>query len=453
MQLEFLLTSLFEVIVAALFMNFVMLQKNKGKTKTIVFLVVSTIVLFSYSAILKDHVTLGIDILVGRLILAGVWCAIYKEKILFSFASFFVLGILEILFAVPILHITHLLTFPGVLVEIPVVVKMLCVVLIFNTLEGFGLIVLGKKNININLYERLTEDKYFRTSGLLFQIFIMTMFVTLTLSNQFIFTQKIALAAILLLLSVLLNISNIWDYRTRNRISRLEEANLAQVKVIDLIETNIQLISKEKHDFNNHLSAIMGMCSLEDTSISNKIKNYIMRLTNEKIEIERNTQSGSDYVDALLAIKFHVASNLGIEHSAIFEAKLDGLLEFEIEMVAIFGNIIDNAIDALNASKSNVKRLDIKSEMLESNLVVSISNNGPSISEKYLEKIFELNFSTKADGAPNRGFGLPIVAENIAKIGGTVSVASSNEKTIFKVIFLDQSTLESSKSLSVEMGV
>ncbi|MEI6603039.1 MAG: ATP-binding protein [Clostridia bacterium] len=445
-----ILLNLFEVVVATLFMVFIVEQKGKKLLALVLFVVLGTASLYFYSSLFYGHSTVGVDVLIGRLTLAIIWCIVFRERILVSLTAFLILGTFEVLFASPVIYIAGIYANLGFLSGLPIMVRMMLLVFPAKILEGLVIVYLGEMKVVIRLYDIMIDEKYYRLSGVIFQIFVIAIFSTMLSSGMFSHLQILVSTALLMLFSALVFASALWDTKTKQKIRALESANIAQEKNIEVIEGNILAIRKEKHDFDNHLNAIMGLCSTEDANLSKKIKKYIESITNQRIRVERVSDSGSDYVDALLAIKYQTALQHGIDFSIKFDAKLTGLLAFEKELVAIFGNIIDNAMDALVANKNLDKRLGIYSEIMEQNLVVCISNNGPSIQSNLLDKIFEVNFSTKADGHMNRGFGLPIVAENIAKVGGTVSVASSNDKTIFKVIFLGgakESNLESRRLL------
>lgn len=94
----------------------------------------------------------------------------------------------------------------------------------------------------------------------------------------------------------------------------------------------------------------------------------------------------------------------------------------------VIGNIMDNAIEALKASKQNEKKLSLTVDV-EHGLKITIKNNGPKI--KSIDKIFEPRFSTKG---MNRGLGLIAVLRSIESVDGTLDVNSTKEETSFEVV-------------------
>jgi len=439
-----------EVVMAILFMYFIVGQNGKKIPQLLLFSVIGVGCMFFYSSLFNEHTTVGIDIIIGRLLLAVVWSVIFRERFLNSLFSLMVLGVLEILFAAPIIYFINAISNIEIVSNIPVFVRMMLTVIPFKILEGVSIVYLGKKNIVIEIYEKLLDEKTYRLSGLLFQIFVISVFSTMISSQEFNHIQTAVVSILLMLFSGLVFASALWDARTKRRINILESANVAQQRDIEVIESNILAIKKEKHDFNNQLNAILGLCTGETSDLSGKIKNYIEGVTKTQFNIEQVSNSGSEYVDALLAIKAQTALQHGIKFSSSFNAKLTHLLESEKELIAIFGNIIDNGIEALLASANDDKKIEIITEKAEGEFVVRIVNNGPKISDNLKGRIFDMNFSTKSIAVNERGLGLPIVAEKIGKLGGTIEFESNEMQTVFVLRFSDKNnrkTVENSRLL------
>lgn len=98
-----------------------------------------------------------------------------------------------------------------------------------------------------------------------------------------------------------------------------------------------------------------------------------------------------------------------------------------IEFSQIFGNILRNAVEAMRDQPT--PRLRICSWYDESNIFISINDNGPGISIEQQEKIFDAFFSTKAPmeraaGAMGLGIGLYNCRELLRQYGGQIEVLS-----------------------------
>lgn len=100
-------------------------------------------------------------------------------------------------------------------------------------------------------------------------------------------------------------------------------------------------------------------------------------------------------------------------------------------LVKILGNIIDNAIDALQDSKE--KLIEVEIEKYLNSYVITVLNTGPVITEENLAQIFKRGFTTKSNG--HQGIGLTTSKEIVETYGGEIKVKSTPEKgTIFTII-------------------
>ncbi len=85
------------------------------------------------------------------------------------------------------------------------------------------------------------------------------------------------------------------------------------------------------------------------------------------------------------------------------------------QLVSIFNNVIKNAVQAIPNYRDGV--IKISSETIESNIKISISDNGKGVSQEVMGKIFSPNFTTKSSGM---GLGLAIVKNIVENSGGEV---------------------------------
>jgi len=131
----------------------------------------------------------------------------------------------------------------------------------------------------------------------------------------------------------------------------------------------------------------------------------------------------------------------GIEETLIiFESKLKHykvIKEYQtlpqieclpIEIEQVWTNIISNAIDATEG-KGVLKISTLYLPYDESpKIQVIIEDNGPGIPKKVLEKIFELNYTSKREGNFGLGIGLTICSQIIKRHGGNIEVESEENQ-------------------------
>lgn len=87
------------------------------------------------------------------------------------------------------------------------------------------------------------------------------------------------------------------------------------------------------------------------------------------------------------------------------------------QMRQVFINLIKNASDAIDDDGE----IKIVSKLVENKIIITVNDNGKGISPDKIDKIFNLYFTTKAEGT---GIGLGIVQRIIYEHGGIIKVSS-----------------------------
>ena len=110
------------------------------------------------------------------------------------------------------------------------------------------------------------------------------------------------------------------------------------------------------------------------------------------------------------------------------EAGLPRVRGFAGELNQIWGNLIDNALDAIPEGG----RVEVQAKRESNLVVVRIVDNGPGIPAPIRERIFEPFFTTKPMGQ-GTGLGLDIVRRLVRHNDGTIEVESRPGRTEFRV--------------------
>ena len=92
-------------------------------------------------------------------------------------------------------------------------------------------------------------------------------------------------------------------------------------------------------------------------------------------------------------------------------------------MEQVFVNLISNAIYAVREKGADQGRIEIKTVKADSNVEISIRDNGTGISKEDQARIFETFFTTKPPGK-GTGLGLSISQNIIKNLGGSLSLES-----------------------------
>jgi len=104
------------------------------------------------------------------------------------------------------------------------------------------------------------------------------------------------------------------------------------------------------------------------------------------------------------------------------------------DFVILFGNLIENAFDALRDVQMDEKMIHVSVDEDEDVLAILVTDNGIGMSDEVKAHIFDNGYSTKEK--KGRGIGLYLINEIVQKGQGEVEVISEpNKGTSFLITF------------------
>ena len=221
--------------------------------------------------------------------------------------------------------------------------------------------------------------------------------------------QKYLAAASMILLcsTVLLFVTYQHQMEQENEAMQMrsEFARLQTEKAYyDILEQQNQQLMLYSHDAKNHLAAIG---SLSDDP---RIGGYLSKLSAQLSDYTRNCHSGNKMLDVMIH-KFAVDCSMRNIHFE-YDVKLCNLNEVEdIDLVAILGNLIDNAVSA--AEKSREKRVSLATARRNAYSVIVISNSCDA-----QPKTSGTHLVTSKENKSAHGFGLKSVRKTLRKYNG-----------------------------------
>ncbi len=92
----------------------------------------------------------------------------------------------------------------------------------------------------------------------------------------------------------------------------------------------------------------------------------------------------------------------------------------------LFKQLIDNAINALNSTKSKDRILVIETYAQNHHVYAAITDSGPGIPEESLGKIFQPFYTTAKQGTVGSGMGLVMAKEIVHQFEGTIEVDTNH---------------------------
>lgn len=229
---------------------------------------------------------------------------------------------------------------------------------------------------------------------------------------------SIILTAMALLIIVYSNTYRNEKRRSEEYAQTIEAHVRQQFYYMENLEQLIGRLKSERHDFNNQLSVIHGLLKGGE---ADKAESYAAALVKNAVEYQSIVNVPYPALRALLNHKLSIARESGIA------LKLDvGLPEninlSELDLSAILGNLLDNAMDACACIVSE-PYIQLTLKYQPDYLIIRIAN--PFLFEPHGE-----NRSTKPD-AENHGFGLKNVKHLVSKHNGLIEIKCNNN--VFEV--------------------
>lgn len=171
-----------------------------------------------------------------------------------------------------------------------------------------------------------------------------------------------------------------------------------------------------RHDYHNHIQALLALVGDDD-----RTRDYLWKLNKDLTEVDTVVKTGNVTVDAILNSKLTLIKSKDIPVDAVAKVP-DDLKISEIDLCAIIGNLLDNAIEAVLPLPAEERFIRIYIGMMKAQLYISVTNSTATEPHKIGGKYV----STKGEG---RGVGLMRVDSIAKRNGGTVN--RQNESGVF----------------------
>lgn len=258
----------------------------------------------------------------------------------------------------------------------------------------------------------------------------------------------------------------IHDERMNKRLTTIEEAYEVEKRefhIKQMLEKNARLASIGvmaagiTHEINQPLNAIVinsdGLLYKDnrDKLLSKDYRNSIEQILNaakridEIIKHMRSFWATPTYVQ-FEAIELHdvIENALSLvnmqvqSHGIILRKKFckwnPRIRANKTVLEQILINLVNNSIHSLDSIDSKSKKILISTELIESNVILKVQDNGAGIKQENTDRIFDPFFSTK-DPSEGMGLGLAIVKNFIKEIKGNIKLVSNNESgAMFEII-------------------
>ncbi|MEO4052322.1 sensor histidine kinase [Solibacillus sp. CAU 1738] len=201
------------------------------------------------------------------------------------------------------------------------------------------------------------------------------------------------------------------------------------------VKAFVQALRIQTHEYKNKLHTIAGLLQLGH---ANQALEYLSEVQTQHDRVTKflNERIYNENISGLLLSKITRGSELGIHVVIDEESKLTNFpkqLDHH-DFVILFGNLIENALDALQGVQREQKEVTISIDDNDGILAIEIADNGAGMSEEVVQNIFENGFSTKK--GTHGGIGLFLIKEIVDKGKGSIEVISEEGKgSTFMITF------------------
>ncbi|MDE5825499.1 MAG: ATP-binding protein [Lachnospiraceae bacterium] len=189
------------------------------------------------------------------------------------------------------------------------------------------------------------------------------------------------------------------------------------------------------HDLKNHLLVLQAQAGN-----GQEVQSSIQGLQDQIQEYENYYQTGNEILDIIIRDKARAAQERQIDFAAAISFA-DGAFIEPLDISAIFGNALDNAIEASEKLSEEERIITVKANRVRELLVIMVENNAlleadsqKNIFGERMEKNILMKNRTTKEDAFAHGFGLSNIRNAVQKYDGQCSVKAGEGKFTLKMV-------------------
>lgn len=218
---------------------------------------------------------------------------------------------------------------------------------------------------------------------------------------------------------------------------------------LETMRTLSEALRAQTHEHSNRLHTVATLIEL---GRSREALDFAVRDQQESQQLTDSFVDSLDepFITALMIGKAAQAHERGIELTVTAAGELPPSSLDARDLVTVAGNLLDNAFDA--AALSEERRVWADFVAADGELIITIADSGPGIDTDEIDAIFHLGASDKA-AAPRtggRGFGLVLVKQAVARLGGELDVESDGGAIFTVTLPLTEDNLGEGGDVAVE---
>lgn len=297
-------------------------------------------------------------------------------------------------------------------------------------LISFGVITLISRGIPFAHMTKLDNSRF------IFILFLCAIQLYIKSTLHYIsadrYTGPVELSSYIVILQILLGSSLVFFERylhtqqveQANRVAHMANSYRYENAVIK--QQADASLRRVHHDIKNHLLVIQNL-----SHDNQRLDRYVGSILSQLGTYGRQVDTGNELLDGLISSKIGLAERQGVNLAAQVDFRPCNHLE-DIDVCAIFGNLLDNAIEAASQVPDPEERsVFIKGASVAGQYVLTCRNYYSG----QLKLSAGLPLSTKADPA-HHGIGLSSVRASVTKYGGLLTLDASSPPCMMVQILL-----------------
>lgn len=170
------------------------------------------------------------------------------------------------------------------------------------------------------------------------------------------------------------------------------------------------------HDMKNHLLILERQNSAETKQMVSDLRRRIS-------DYEEYIHTGNEFLDVIIHDKAKKAKEQQIDFSAVIHFEDGGFIE-PMDLSTIFGNALDNAIEASVKQPPEQRLITVKARSIHGVLMIVFENHAAA---------GRMNGTSKEDGFLH-GFGIPNIQKAVEKYNGECVIRQEDGKFVMKNI-------------------
>lgn len=189
----------------------------------------------------------------------------------------------------------------------------------------------------------------------------------------------------------------------------------------DINKENIDLINRKCHDLKHQIRHLGGGATLDD-GIVREIEDIIATY-------DSSVKTGNEALDIILTEKSILCNRNEVKLCCIADGKSLSFMS-NSDLYALFGNIIDNAAEAVAKLDKDKRTISLNVREIKSFLAINIHNY--YMGELHFDG--QLPMTTKGD-TTSHGFGMKSVLAICKKYGGEMSISTEDNVFNLNIVF------------------